>query len=457
MDLEGLTKRLLQLGVSDDLIIDRLISEYEIYKTLDPDLLRQLSKAVLEEAKRSSIKEEDVSAHPVLKEITITKPSKVTMGDFGVGCRGYGDFFVHKLIASLSSTSIKPMVSPESLDDCGAVEVSPNHASGIIVSKMEGMHSRLSDFPFLAAFHVTRAALRDLLVKGAFPISIMVDIHLGDDADISKLFDFTAGVATVAEVAGVPITAGSTLRIGGDMVIGDRITGGIAAVGITKRLFLRSNIQKADIILMTEGAGGGTISTSAIYGGSYETALETINLNFLRIAKAILELDQDLLNRIHCMADVTNGGLRGDLREISEESKFGAIVEEKKIRELVNPKVLKLLNEKKIDYLGVSLDSLLIFCDAEIQPTLLSLGQQLNIKMNKIGEVTEDRNIQIITDQGISQFLPHFRESAYTKIKQLIGERAPEDIKIMEKNILESYETAKKKKERIVEFLKKQE
>ncbi len=455
MDLEGLTKRLLQMGTPEEIIIDRLISEYKIYKNVDPDLLRQLAKAILEESKKSSIKEESVSKHPILKEITITVPSNVTMGDFGVGCRGYGDFFVHKLITSLSSTSVKPLLSPESLDDCGAVRVSAKDANGIIVSKMEGMHSRLSDFPFLAAFHVTRAALRDLLVKGALPISIMVDIHLGDDADLSKLFDFTAGVATVAEVSGVPITAGSTLRIGGDMVIGDRITGGIAAVGLAKRLFLRSNIKKGDIILMTEGAGGGTISTSAIYGGSYETALETINVNFLKIAKAILELNEDILNHIHCMADVTNGGLRGDLREISEESKLGAIVEENKIRELVNPKVMTLLNEKKIDYLGVSLDSLLVFCDSEVEPPLLALGDQLNIKINKIGTVTEDQNILIKTEQGILQFIPHFRESAYTKIKQIIGEQTPEDMKRMEQNIIASYETAKKKKEYIVEFLKK--
>jgi len=33
----------------------------------------------------------------------------------------------------------------------------------IIVSKMEGIHSRLSDFPFICGFHVTRACLRDFI------------------------------------------------------------------------------------------------------------------------------------------------------------------------------------------------------------------------------------------------------------------------------------------------------
>lgn len=313
MDLEGLSKRLLKAGLSDDEIIQKLISEYKIHKKLDESILEKLAIAVLDDSKKSLIPEQSIQDDGILREILITKPSDVTMGSFGVGCRGYGDFFVHKLIASLSKTSINPLLSPEALDDCGAVVISCSKESQIIVSKMEGMHSRLSDFPFLAAFHVTRAALRDLLVKGAKPISIMVDIHLGDDADISKLFDFCSGVAAVAELADVPITAGSTLRIGGDMVIGDRITGGIAAVGIAKKLFARRDIQENDVILMTEGAGGGTISTSAIYTGSFETALETMNIKFLKVAMGIINQKPGIIEKIHCMSDVTNGGLRGGL------------------------------------------------------------------------------------------------------------------------------------------------
>ena len=454
MDLEGLAKRMLKSGKSDEEIIQRLISEYFIYKNLNPEILRGMAAAILEESKRSSVCESAVANHPILADILLTKGSDVSMGEFGVGCRGYGDFFVHKLIASLSKTAVKPILAPESLDDCGAVKLSDEQSERIIVSKMEGMHSRLSDFPFLAAFHVTRAALRDLLVKGAIPISIMVDIHLGDDADIAKLFDFTAGVSTVAEIAEVPITAGSTLRIGGDMVIGDRITGGIAAIGIAKKLFLRRDIKKDDCILMTEGAGGGTISTSAIYSGSFETALETININFLKIAKEILHLDDHILNDIHCMSDVTNGGLRGDLREISEESKLGAHVIENKIRGLVNPNVLKLLNEKNIDYLGVSLDALLIFCDPKVKEEIMQVGNRLNIKINEIGKVTDDETITITTEQGKSEFIPHFRESAYTKIKQIIGEQTPDDIQRMEQKIAESYHHSLEKKEKLVEFLK---
>ena len=64
---------------------------------------------------------------------------------------------------------MKPFLAPKSLDDAGAVKLSNitgfkgqkfGHNDLIIVSKMEGIHSRLSDYPFVCGFHVTRAALR---------------------------------------------------------------------------------------------------------------------------------------------------------------------------------------------------------------------------------------------------------------------------------------------------------
>ena len=98
--------------------------------------------------------------------------ANVSVGKQGVGCRGSGDFFVHKIIAELSETEYKAYLAPSSLDDAGAVRLHDLQGTQyekddlIIVSKMEGIHSRLSDFPFICGFHVTRACLRDLYVKG---------------------------------------------------------------------------------------------------------------------------------------------------------------------------------------------------------------------------------------------------------------------------------------------------
>ena len=457
-DLEGLTRRLITQNKTDEEILKRLVQEYTDFKDINKELAYTLASAILTECKRSDISE---ISEPFIKDLLDINIANVSVGKQGVGCRGVGDFFVHKLLAELSETKNKPFLSPTSLDDAGAVRISDIKGFEpeddlIIVSKMEGIHSRLSDFPFVCGFHVTRACLRDLYVKGAEPISIMIDVHLADDADVGKLFDFMAGISAIAEISGVPITAGSTLRIGGDMVIGNRLVGGISAVGITRnKLLARRNIQVGDKILMTEGAGGGTITTTAIYSGNHNVVNETMNVKFLEACNLLLK--KEYLNNIRAMCDVTNGGLRGDLYEINYEANSGVTIYEQHVRELVNPVVLELLEKVGVDYLGVSLDALLIYCSDSISEQIISDLASINIKCAEIGYVDNSKQVNMICEGEVKKsILPKFRESAYTKIKQEIGEETPEMMVEMEKKIEKAATQALKKRQKIVDYIKKQ-
>ena len=280
----------------------------------------------------------------------------------------------------------------------------------------------------------------------------MIDAHLGDDADVGKLFDFMAGVSTVSELAQVPITAGSTLRIGGDMVIGDRFVGGIAAIGLaSKKILARRNIQPGDRILMTEGAGGGTITTTAIYSGNHEIVKETLNIKFLEAANILL--NSSYLSEIRAMCDVTNGGLRGDLYEINYEAGCGVTIYEEKVRGLVNKKVLNLLESVNVDYLGVSLDALLIYCSQKIVDDITEDLAKNHIKCAEIGYVDNSKKVSIIYQNEKQSILPRFRESAYTRIKQEIGEETPENIAEMEKRVEEAANRAIEKRNRMVDYI----
>jgi len=168
------------------------------------------------------------------------------------------------------------------------------------------------------------------------------------------------------------------------MTIGNRLTGGISAVGIARgRLLARKNIKVGDKILMTEGAGGGTIATTAIYSGNHEVVRETLNIKFLDACEVILS--SDYLDDIRAMCDVTNGGLRGDLYEINYEANCGVTIYEEKVRELVNQNVLKLLEKVGVDYLGVSLDALLIYCSENASKKIIEALKKIHIKCNEIG------------------------------------------------------------------------
>ncbi|MBN2518043.1 MAG: hypothetical protein JXB14_04315 [Candidatus Altiarchaeota archaeon] len=444
-DLEGIANRLLDKGLSEEEVTDRLVMEILTFKETGPDNATRLARLILKEVKTARKKPSD----PFLRNVLSIPEAKATMHDLGVGCRGEGDFFVHGLIAGLIDDN--SVVSPRKQDDAGAVQA----GGKVIVASVDGTHSRLSDFPFIAGFHVARAALRDVMVKGAKPVALIDDMHLGDDGDVGKLFDFIAGISAISELAGVPLVSGSTLRIGGDMVVGNRLVSGVGAIGITdeRTLLAREKVEEGDVILMTQGAGGGTIATTAIYSGSPDIVKETLNIDFIKACKALS--NENLLPRIHAMLDVTNGGVRGDANEVCKTAGVGLIFHEERIRDLVNEKVLGLLEELKVDYLGVSLDALMVFCKKENVRDVVGAVEKAGIKIEVVGEVVKGGKASLVRSGKKEEFAPRYRESAYTEIKKAVGECAPLDKERFMKDARKAAERAAKKKEEVVSYVRK--
>jgi len=441
MDIEGYAKRALLSGENEGQIEKRLTRRILEIKgdKVTQHRARELAHAVMVEAGATLEPEGEI-----LEPVT----SGITMGQFGVGSRGAGDFYTHEQIARVIGKTTAEVDSSH-LDDSGVVKAGSGE---YLVLTVDGTHSRLSDYPFLAGFHVARAALRDIYAMGARPLAMLSDIHLADDGDVGRIFDHIAGITAVAELTGVPLITGSTLRIGGDMVIGERMTGGVGAVGITQTISARILAEPGDLILMTEGAGGGTISTTALYYDRHDIVDETINIKFIDACEAIM--DAGLLEHIHAMTDVTNGGVRGDAKEISRTAGVELVFKENRIRPLVNPSVLSMLEELKIDYLGVSLDALLIIAPPGAADDIIGVLRSKDIASDVIGEVMEGSGARIEINGEIVDFSPRFRESAYTPIKKLVGEDEPMDFKQMCNKIDNAALAAIDKKRRIVERLK---
>jgi hydrogenase expression/formation protein len=418
MDIEGYAKRGLSRGDPDleQKLTDRILE----IKDIPLEMACDIASATIVEAR--------ATLSPA-GEILAPIASGVTMGEFGVGSRGAGDFYAHEKIAEVIGKT-DAIVDSSHLDDSGVVRISGQEDQDrYVVLNIDGIHSRLSDFPFLAGFHVARAALRDIYVMGALPVAMLSDIHIADDGDVGKIFDHIAGISAVAELTHVPLVTGSTLRIGGDMVIGDRMTGGVGAVGIASDLTARIDAAPGDVILMTEGAGGGTISTAALYYGMHDVVDETINITFIEACDALFAAD--LPGRIHAMTDVTNGGVRGDAKEISRTARVKLVFYEEKMRNLVNPKVLSMLESLEIDYLGVSLDALLLIAPPDAASDIMDAIRGVGVKIDVVGEVCGGEGAELVIDGEVRDFTPRFRESAYTPIKKLVGEAAPEDYERM--------------------------
>ncbi|TQD27015.1 AIR synthase-related protein [Methanolobus vulcani] len=438
MDIEGYAKRGIRKNDSD--LEDKLTARILEVKNTNPEHARKLAQATITEAKATLVLKGDVLEPTV---------SGVTMGEFGVGSRGLGDFYTHEKIAEVIGKT-KAVVDTTHLDDSGVVK---SDGGEYVILTVDGMHSRLSDYSFLAGFHVARAALRDVYVMGARPVAMLSDIHVADDGDVGKVFDHIAGITAVADLSGIPLITGSTLRIGGDMVIGERMTGGVGAVGVSTDLTSREQTQVGDVILMTEGAGGGTISTTALYYEMHDIVDETINIKFLEACEKLL--DSGLVKYIHAMTDVTNGGIRGDAKEISRTAGVKLIFEEKEMRKLVNPRVLEMLESLEIDYLGVSLDALLIIAPEEYAEDIMKTVRSADVDISVIGKVVEGTGAEVIIDGEARDFTPRFRESAYTPIKKMIGDENPRDFEEMKKAIDRAALNAIEKKRRVVEMVRR--
>lgn len=450
MDLEGFAKRKLRAGDTDAKIIAEMSTRIEeikrtsIITNTTKETADKLAKAVLEEAKRT-LDLKDEFATEIL--------SGVRMGEMGVGSRGSGDFYVHEKIGELIGAT-GAVVDSSSLSDSGVVRLpaTTTAKNKFVVVTVDGMHSRLSDFPFLAGFHVARAALRDVYVLGAVPVAMLSDIHVADDGDVGKIFDHIAGISAVSDATGVPLVTGSTLRIGGDVVIGERMTGCVGAVGVAGDIVSREGAKAGDVILMSEGAGGGTITTAALYYGEYEVVKETLNINFLRACNALIQAD--MVRKVHVMTDVTNGGVRGDANEIAKVAAVKLVFFEDKIRGLVNEKVLSLLERQEIDYLGVSLDALLVICPEGAVEEVKTVVRAANVGIEVVGKVEAGKGAEIMIDGERKEFVPKFRESAYTPVKKAVGESTKADFDVMKRKVDQAVEAAVLKRDRMREMLR---
>lgn len=445
MDIEEYVRRGFRQGVAEGTLCRALSDQILVYKPDEnQEYSRRLARAVISEVKNSTNLSGDLFTH---------HQSGVTMGAFGVGSRGTGDFFAHRQIARVIGKT-GATIGVDQMDDAGAVELPVSGHGRYVVCTVDGMHSRLSDFPYLAGFHVTRATLRDAYVMGAKPLMLFSDIHVADDGDVAKIFEYTAGITTVGEMMGVPLVSGSTLRIGGDMVLGNRMTGCVGTVGVASHLTPRRGAAPGDVILMTEGAGGGTIATAAIYSGFPDVVERTINLQFLKAAEALLAAPA--LNEVHAMTDVTNGGLRGDAHELAQTAGCRVVIEEERVRGIADAMVQEMLDSLGIDYLGVSLDSLLIVAPRTAVASIGRVIRGAGVRIEEVGRIEEGcSGAYLLIDGREQDFTPRFRESAYTPVKKVV-DRHPADFEKMKKAVEHAADMSVAKKNRVMDRLKRE-
>ncbi|OPY47035.1 MAG: hypothetical protein A4E42_00346 [Methanoregulaceae archaeon PtaU1.Bin222] len=124
---------------------------------------------------------------------------------------------------------------------------------------------------------------------------------------------------------------------------------------------------------------------------------------------------------------------------------------------LVQEDVNELLEHLSIDYLGVSLDALLITARPADAPAIMDPIRDAGVRIHEIGTVESGESGAFLrTEEGLHDFTPRFREAAYTPVKKVVDTRE-KDFTRMKRAVEDAALAALEKKERMIRRLRRKE
>jgi hydrogenase expression/formation protein len=116
---------------------------------------------------------------------------------------------------------------------------------------------------------------------------------------------------------------------------------------------------------------------------------------------------------------------------------------------------MEMLEKLQIDYLGVSLDALLVVAPPDAADAICSSVGAAGVKMHKVGYVEAGKPESVLMIDGKEHdFSPRFRESAYTPVKKVV-DTTMRDFEEMKQGVLRASEASIQKKQRVLERLKR--
>jgi hydrogenase expression/formation protein HypE len=170
--------------------------------------------------------------------------------------------------------------------------------------------------------------VNDLAMAGARPLYLSAAFIIEEGLPMETLWKITASMQQAAQKAGVQIITGDTKVV--DKGKGDGLFINTAGVGILDHQ-LKINpqgVQPGDVILVNGDLGRHGMAIMAVREGlEFESAIESDSAS---LAEVVLELLREGIE-IHCLRDLTRGGLTSVLNEIAEATNLTLRVEEKLI------------------------------------------------------------------------------------------------------------------------------
>jgi hydrogenase expression/formation protein HypE len=170
--------------------------------------------------------------------------------------------------------------------------------------------------------------VNDLAMCGARPLVLSIGMIIEEGLPMDTLVRIVSSIKQAAEQAGVQIVTGDTKVV--DRGKGDGIFINTSGIGVIEheRTISPASVQPGDCILLSGDIGRHGIAIMAVREGlEFESMIESDCAALSGMVQILLAANIE----IHCMRDLTRGGLASALVEIAEASGLHFHLEETRI------------------------------------------------------------------------------------------------------------------------------
>ncbi|MCX7826738.1 MAG: hydrogenase expression/formation protein HypE, partial [Verrucomicrobiae bacterium] len=167
--------------------------------------------------------------------------------------------------------------------------------------------------------------VNDLAMCGARPLYLSAGFIIEEGLPMDTLWRIVRSMRAAADAAGVQLVTGDTKVV--DKGKGDGIFISTAGIGVVEhdRVIAPRSVRAGDCLLVNGDLGRHGIAIMAVREGlQFETTIES---DSAALAGIVLELLCAGVE-VHCLRDLTRGGLASALNEIAETARVGIAIDE---------------------------------------------------------------------------------------------------------------------------------
>jgi hydrogenase expression/formation protein HypE len=170
--------------------------------------------------------------------------------------------------------------------------------------------------------------VNDLAMCGARPLYLSAGFILEEGLSMETLWRILQSMKAAAESAGIQLVTGDTKVV--DRGKGDGIFINTAGIGLIEnaREISPAKVQAGDVLILSGDIGRHGIAIMAVREGlEFESTIESDCADISGLVLSLLDAGID----VHCLRDLTRGGLASALTEIAESARLHTVIEESAI------------------------------------------------------------------------------------------------------------------------------